>query len=94
MKQYFSEAKQFFAFQWHITDECDQRCKHRYIFSGDVCKKPDSMIRAQMEDTFYNCLDFCEVNDRLYFYLTGGDPDASMTPQEYQTSPASLTTQP
>ena len=29
----------------------------------------------QMQDTFYNCLDFCEMYDRLpYFYLTGGDP--------------------
>ena len=75
MTQHFSEAKQFFAFQWHITDECDQRCKHCYIFSGDVCKKLDSMSWAQMEDTFYNCLDFCEVYGRLpYFYLTGGDP--------------------
>ena len=43
MKQYFSEAKQYFAFQWHITDECDQRCKHCYIFSEDNCKKPDAM---------------------------------------------------
>ncbi len=23
---------QYFSFQWHITDECDQRCKHCYIF--------------------------------------------------------------
>lgn len=30
--QYFAEAKQYFAFQWHITDDCDQRCKHCYIF--------------------------------------------------------------
>lgn len=67
--------KQYFSFQWHITDECDQRCKHCYIFSGDLRKKPDSMSWAQIEDTFYNCLDFCEVYDRLpYFYLTGGDP--------------------
>ena len=29
----------------------------------------------QMQETFYNCLDFCEVYDRLpYFYITGGDP--------------------
>ncbi len=65
----------YFSFQWHITDECDQRCRHCYIYSGDVCKKPDSMNWLQIEDTFYNCLDFCEVYDRLpYFYLTGGDP--------------------
>ncbi len=67
--------KQYFSFQWHITDECDQRCKHCYIFSGDQCHELKSMTWAQMEDTFYNCLDFCEVYDRLpYFYLTGGDP--------------------
>ncbi|MCI8410295.1 MAG: SPASM domain-containing protein [Lachnospiraceae bacterium] len=67
--------KQYFSFQWHITDECDQRCKHCYIFSENTCKKLDSMNYAQIEDTFYNCLDFCRVYDRLpYFYITGGDP--------------------
>lgn len=25
--------KEYFAYQWHITDYCDQRCKHCYIFS-------------------------------------------------------------
>ena len=75
MKQRLSEAKQYFAFQWHITDECDQRCKHCYIFSGDVCKKTNAMDWGQMQDTFYNCLDFCEIYGRLpYFYITGGDP--------------------
>ena len=69
------DMKQYFSFQWHITDECDQRCKHCYIFSGDPCRKLDSMTWEQMEDTFYNCLDFCKVYGRLpYFYLTGGDP--------------------
>lgn len=29
----------------------------------------------QIKDTFFNCLDFCEVYGRQpYFYLTGGDP--------------------
>lgn len=67
--------KEYFAFQWHITDECDQRCKHCYIFSEDNCKKTDAMNWEQMRETFYNCLDFCEVYKRLpYFYITGGDP--------------------
>lgn len=22
-----------FAFQWHITEACDQRCKHCYIYA-------------------------------------------------------------
>ena len=67
--------KQYFSFQWHITDECDQRCKHCYIFSENCNKKLDAMSWQQMQDTFYNCLDFCKVYDRLpYFYITGGDP--------------------
>jgi radical SAM/SPASM domain protein of ACGX system len=67
--------KQYFSFQWHITDECDQRCKHCYIFSENTCKVPDAMTWQQMEDTFYNCLDFCQMYDREpYFYITGGDP--------------------
>lgn len=67
--------KQYFSFQWHITDDCDQRCKHCYIFSENTCKHLDSMSWAEMQETFYNCLDFCAVHDRLpYFYITGGDP--------------------
>lgn len=65
----------YFSFQWHITDECDQRCKHCYIYSADVCKKPVSMTFDEMKETLANCLDFCEVYHRTpYFYLTGGDP--------------------
>lgn len=68
-------AKQYFAFQWHITDDCDQRCKHCYIFSENNCKALDSMSLEQMEDVLANCEDFCKVYNRLpYFYITGGDP--------------------
>ena len=67
--------KQYFSFQWHITDACDQRCKHCYIFSENNCKELDSMTWPQMQETFANCLDFCETYGRLpYFYITGGDP--------------------
>jgi orfC; unknown function (fragment) len=24
---------EYFAFQWHITKACDQRCKHCYIYA-------------------------------------------------------------
>ena len=45
------------------------------FFSENNCKKPDAMNWRQMQDTFYNCLDFCEVYHRPpYFYITGGDP--------------------
>ena len=67
--------KPYFSFQWHITDECDQRCKYCYIFSAGNHTCLQSMNWEQMENTFYNCLDFCEVYGRTpYFYITGGDP--------------------
>jgi radical SAM/SPASM domain protein of ACGX system len=66
---------EYFAFQWHITDECDQRCKHCYIFSENNCKPLDAMTWDQMQEVIANCQDFCEVYGRLpYFYITGGDP--------------------
>lgn len=67
--------KQYFAFQWHITDVCDQRCKHCYIFAEEKCRKLESMSWEEMEEVVANCEDFCFVHDRLpYFYITGGDP--------------------
>ena len=67
--------KQYFSFQWHITDACDQRCKHCYIFSEDNGKALDAMTWEQMRETLDNCLDFCQVYGRRpYFYITGGDP--------------------
>ena len=67
--------KEYFAFQWHITDECDQRCKHCYIFSENNNKKIEYMTYKQMEDVVANCEDFCIMYERLpYFYITGGDP--------------------
>ena len=65
----------YFSFQWHITDECDQRCKHCYIFSGEGCKELTSMTWKQMQEVVANCEDFCKVyNRKPYFYITGGDP--------------------
>ena len=65
----------YFSFQWHITDECDQRCKHCYIYSGENLHKPESMSRENLYRVFENCLDFCKTFERIpYFYITGGDP--------------------
>ncbi|MCR5176156.1 MAG: radical SAM/SPASM domain protein, ACGX system [Anaerovibrio sp.] len=67
--------KPYFSFQWHITDECDQRCKHCYIFAENTHKCPDFMNIGQMDMVLENCLDFCDTYGRQpYFYLTGGDP--------------------
>ena len=67
--------KPTFAFQWHITDACDQRCKHCYIFSEHGDKILDAMSWAEIQATLANCLDFCETFNRApHFYITGGDP--------------------
>ena len=70
-----SDMKPYFAFQWHITDECDQRCRHCYIFSEDnqICLK--QMRYEEMETVLSSCMDLCERLGRTpYFYITGGDP--------------------
>lgn len=45
-------ADKYFAFQWHITDECDQRCKHCYIFAegqaGDARGEQGSLLNAAL----------------------------------------------
>lgn len=66
---------EYFAFQWHITDSCDQRCQHCYIFSENAKLKLAEMSWDQMESVLDNCLDMCKKANRLpYFYITGGDP--------------------
>lgn len=68
-------AKQYFAFQWHITEECDQRCKHCYIFAEDPDKCLLSMSWDEMVKVLDNIEDFCRTYNRLpYLYITGGDP--------------------
>jgi len=69
------KMKPYFAFQWHITDECDQRCRHCYIFSEDnhICLK--QMKYEEMETVVSSCLEMCAKLGRTpYFYITGGDP--------------------
>ena len=66
--------KQYFAVQWQITDLCDQRCKHCYIFSeGHPCLI--SSTYENMQKTLDEIINLCERIHRLpYVYLTGGDP--------------------
>lgn len=64
----------YFPIQWHITDTCDQRCRHCYIYAEgappiasmpyETCKR----VVGQIEE-------LCESIDATpYVYLTGGDP--------------------
>ncbi|MBD5557226.1 MAG: radical SAM/SPASM domain protein, ACGX system [Desulfovibrio sp.] len=65
----------FFSFQWHITDECDQRCRHCYIYAGATLKKPKHMAWRSMGGVLEKCLRMADTFGRVpYFYLTGGDP--------------------
>ncbi|MDE4078647.1 radical SAM/SPASM domain protein, ACGX system [Candidatus Methanosphaera massiliense] len=67
--------RDFFAFQWHITDECDQRCKHCYIFNNEHTTNLTTTSINDLEDIFNNCINMCNiVNREPFFYVTGGDP--------------------
>ena len=67
--------KNYFAFQWQLLDDCDQRCKHCYIFHGNNGIPLTRMTWDEIEKTLENCLDFCRTFNRLpEFYITGGDP--------------------
>lgn len=66
---------EYFAFQWHITDDCDQRCEHCYIFAEDRGARIRKMSLGAMRSVLENCLEASELFGRLpYFYITGGDP--------------------
>lgn len=66
--------KPYFSFQWHITDRCDQRCKHCYIFS-DNQEHLNEMSLENLKDSLEKCIEFCKKHNRTpYFFITGGDP--------------------
>lgn len=65
----------YFAFQWHITEACDQRCKHCYIYALGSHAKFKEMTTIEMADIIDNIETFCAKANRLpYLYITGGDP--------------------
>lgn len=67
--------KPSFTFQWHITDVCDQRCEHCYIFAEDGSIATNSMDFETMVKVVDSAEDVCEQLGRTpYFYITSGDP--------------------
>ena len=67
--------KEYFSFQWHITDSCDQRCEHCYIFAEDNNIPLTEMSWDNIQLVLDNCVEMCDRLDRApYFYITGGDP--------------------
>lgn len=46
------------VFQWHITDQCDQRCTHCYIFGEDPCKTLYSAPFDRMKEVVDRCMEY------------------------------------
>ena len=66
--------KPYFSIQWQITDMCDQRCRHCYIFSEGHFRLVTTPL-AELRRTYAQIRRFCEQIGRTpYLYLTGGDP--------------------
>ena len=65
----------YFSFQWHITEKCDQRCKHCYIFSANPNELRKETTKEKFPLVIDACVELCNKLDRLpYFTITGGDP--------------------
>lgn len=64
-----------FGIQLHITENCDQRCRHCYIFAEANKKPPVSMDFAQMQEVVRKVETFLGRMDmRPNWHITGGDP--------------------
>lgn len=65
----------YFSFQWHITEACDQRCKHCYIYALGSHAQFRQMKVENMRRVIDNMEAFGRrANRRPYLYITGGDP--------------------
>jgi len=69
------KIKPKFGIQWHITDRCDQRCKHCFIFRGKdkkLSKEFDYKSLISILDNFIVSCNMLEVEP--FLVITGGDP--------------------
>jgi len=65
----------FFSIQWHLTNKCDQKCKHCYIFNSDKPVDFNELNINEISLVINSFIDFCEefeCNPSLT--LIGGDP--------------------
>lgn len=64
-----------FAMQWHITDRCDQRCKHCYIYQGMEKNHINELPLNILEETLENFISSCNlIGCEPILTITGGDP--------------------
>ncbi len=67
-------SKKIFGIQWHITEKCDQRCKHCYIFNGRGLTEEDlpiDVLKTIVKDFFKTCK---KMDKTPVLSITGGDP--------------------
>lgn len=62
-------------YQWHITDNCDQRCRHCYLFAEDARKRCRStsldQLLATLDEVEQRSAELCSTP---FLAITGGDP--------------------
>lgn len=64
---------EYCAFQWHITEACDQRCKHCYIYALGSHAGFRQMDGDDMDTVLANIKEFGRKARRTpYLYITGG----------------------
>ncbi|MEI3394438.1 MAG: radical SAM/SPASM domain protein, ACGX system [Clostridia bacterium] len=67
-------ARNLFGIQWHITERCDQRCKHCYIFNGREQAEMElsiDVLKSIVKDFALTCK---KVEKTPILTITGGDP--------------------
>jgi radical SAM/SPASM domain protein of ACGX system len=70
-------AERFFLLQWHLTANCDQHCKHCYMYDEPTYESEMKNCLSleqckQVIDDFSNMLSELDIKGRINF--TGGDP--------------------
>ena len=61
--------------QIYITDNCDQRCKHCYIFGANPNLKPNTMPLESFKEAVNRCVEYSErTSVEILWGITGGDP--------------------
>lgn len=66
--------QEYFTLQWHITEKCDQRCKHCYIYNGRE-KANNELAIKDLEKIVNDFIESCKKMDkRPSITVTGGDP--------------------
>lgn len=66
--------EEYFGLQWHVTEQCDQRCKHCYIYNGREMANNElsiDILNKIVDDFVITCN---KMDKRPLISVTGGDP--------------------